>query len=281
MSKAVFMRKLFRVLPVTVAALILSATLAAQSAAVQPPKPPAKLTPCDSLDPAILHVDALRNVCNYAVTVPQRMPNFRCQQETTRTLSGAVRKTDTITGIVSYEDSKESYQEVKRNGQPVQGGATPEGAWSAGQFGSDLQALFDGSNKVEFDFAGEGKVAGGETWQFSFRVPRQDVALWRLHSQGKTIAPPYYGRLWIRQQDGMILRLMVEANQLPISFPIANATLEIDYQNLRFADGSRFVLPVESVLNTIPYEGPKARNVQQFKDCQKFTATHRIVVPPQ
>ncbi len=275
------MRKPFRILPITVAVLMLSATLAAQSGSDVPQNPPAEPTPCDSLDPAILHVDALKNVCSYAVTVPQRLPNFRCRQETTRTLSGAVPKTDTITGIVSYEDSKESYQEVKRNGQPVQGDAAPEGAWSAGQFGSDLQALFDGSNKVEFDFAGEGKMGGSETWQFSFRVPRQEVALWRLHSQGKTIAPPYYGRLWIAQKDGLILRLLVEANQLPLSFPVANATLEVDYQNVRFADGSHFVLPVESVLNMIPYEGPKARNVQQFKDCKKFTATHRIVVPPQ
>jgi hypothetical protein len=275
------MQKPFQILLIFAAGLLFTASLTAQTAVGSPQNSPAEPTSCDSLDPTQPHADVLRGVCNYAVTVPKRMPNFRCQQETARTLTTGENKFDIITGIVTYEDGQESYQDVKRNGQPVPGGIVPGGAWSAGQFGSHLQSLFDGRNKVEIHFIGESKVEGEKAWEFTYRVAHQDVALWRLHVMNQTLAPPYYGNFWIGQQDGHILRLLVEANQLPMSFPLANATLEIDYQNVLFADGSHFVLPVKSVLNSIPYEGPKARNVQEFKDCKKFTATHQIVVPAQ
>ena len=37
---------------------------------------------CDSLAPDTPHSDALRKVCEYAVTLPLVMPNFTCEQKT-------------------------------------------------------------------------------------------------------------------------------------------------------------------------------------------------------
>ncbi len=94
---------------------------------------------------------------------------------------------------------------------------------------------------------------------------------------GQMVAPPYYGKLWIDQQSGVILRLQVEATELPRSFPIRNATLEIDYKSVLLGDGTHFVLPVKSVLNTIDSDGIGARNTQRFQNCQKFRVTSRIM----
>ena len=238
---------------------------------------PAEASLCDSLDPNMPHSDALSKVCQYAVTVPERMPDFTCQQETSRHLSGALREADTITGVVTYEDGRESYRDLKQNGRPVDNTASLLGAWSAGQFGNHLQSIFDGRNKVEFQFVGENKIEGREAWEFTYRIAHQDVPLWRLEVPGQMVAPPYYGKLWIDQQSGVILRLQVEANELPRSFPIRTAKLEIDYENVLLGDGMRFVLPVKSVLNSTESEGVGARNTQRFQNCQKFRATSRIV----
>jgi len=259
------------------AALILILSLDAQSASSGPQQQLAETTPCGSLPVDIPHEEALRNVCQYAVTVPERMPNFTCQQETSRLLGGAVVQTDTITGVVTYEDGKESYKDVKRNGRPVIGDAPLEGAWSAGQFGSDLQSIFDGHNRVEFQFVGEKKIEGRQAWGFTYRIAHQDVPLWRLHVQNEIVAPPYYGKLWIDQQAGLILRLQVEASEIPRSFPMRNAKLEIDYESVLFTDGTRFVLRVKSELNSIEYDGVSVRNIQRFQNCRKFGATSRIV----
>ncbi len=259
------------------ATLILTAALAAQSASSGSPSAPVEASQCDSLDPNMPHSDALRNVCEYAVTVPERMPDFTCQQETSRALSGALDEADTITGVVTYEDGKESYRDLKQNGRPLDSTASLPGAWSAGQFGNHLQSIFDGRNKVEFQFVGENKVEGHEAWEFTYRIAHQDVPLWRLEVPGQMVAPPYYGKLWIDQQTGVILRLQVEATELPRNFPIHNAKLEIDYENVPLGDGTRFVLPVKSVLNSTESNGVGARNIQRFQDCQKFRVTSRIV----
>jgi hypothetical protein len=260
-----------------IATLILTAGLAAQSASSGSQNAPAEASLCDSLDPNMPHADALSKVCQYAVTVPERMPNFTCQQETSRHLSGALREADTITGVVTYEDGKESYHDLKQNGRPVDNTASLPGAWSAGQFGNHLQSIFDGRNKVAFQFVGENKIEGREAWEFTYRIAHQDVPLWRLEVPGQMVAPPYNGKLWIDQQSGVILRLQVEANELPRSFPIRNAKLEIDYEDVPLGDATRFVLPVKSVLNSIEADGVGARNIQRFQNCQKFRATSRIV----
>jgi hypothetical protein len=259
------------------AALMVTSSLAAQFTSSGPQHSAAEANLCDSLAPDIPQADALRNVCEYAVTVPQRMPNFTCQQETSRLLSGSHVEADTITGVVTYEDGKESYTDVKRNGRPVGSTAPLQGAWSAGQFGSDLQSIFDGRNKVEFHFAGEKKIEGRQAWEFTYRIAHQSVPLWRLHVQNQMVAPPYYGKLWIDQQAGVILRLQVKASEIPRSFPIRNAKLEINYEDVLFTDSTRFVLPVKSELNSRESTGISARNIQRFQNCRKFRATSRIV----
>jgi hypothetical protein len=259
------------------AALVLSASLAAQSVSGNPQHLPAEAGPCDSLPSDIPHDEALRGVCHYAVTVPLRMPNFTCQQETSRLLRGAHEQTDTITGVVTYEDGRESYQDLKRNGQPVDSIAPLRGAWSAGQFGSNLQSIFDGRNKVEFHFAGEKKIKGRQAWEFTYRIAHQEVPLWQLRVQNEVVAPPYYGKLWIDQRAGLILCLEMEASEIPWSFPIRTAKLEIDYENVLFADGTRFVLPVKSELHSSESNGIFARNIQRFQSCRKFRGTARIV----
>ncbi|MGB7553736.1 MAG: hypothetical protein WBM04_05145 [Candidatus Korobacteraceae bacterium] len=259
------------------ATLILTAGLAAQSASSGSQNASAGVSLCDSLDPNMPHADALSRVCQYAVTIPEQMPNFTCRQETSRVLSGALDEGDTITGVVTYEDGKESYRDLKQNGQPLDNTAALLGAWSAGQFGNHLQSIFDGRNKVEFQFVGENKIGGREAWEFMYRIAYQAVPLWRLQSPGQMVAPPYYGKLWIDQQSGVILRLQVEATELPRSFSIRNAKIEIDYKSVLLGDGTHFVLPVKSVLNTVDSDGMATRNMQRFQNCQKFRATSRIV----
>ena len=60
-------------------ALILTMALAAQSTSGNLQSVPPGANPCGMIDANMPHFDALSNVCQYAVTVPQRMPNFTCR----------------------------------------------------------------------------------------------------------------------------------------------------------------------------------------------------------
>ena len=181
-------------------ALLLSRPLAAQSA---PSDPQGAASPnaCDLLFPDGIHSDALRKVCLYAVTLPQKMPNFSCEQTTFRYLDG--QPADVITGIVTYEDGKESFKEITSNGQPATDGMLlNSGTWSTGQFAGDVQNLFATSNQLRFQFVNESKIDGRPVLTFQYWVERQDVPLWRLHVHDRVVAPPYHGHLWIDKDTG-------------------------------------------------------------------------------
>jgi len=258
------------------AALVLSASLAAQPTSSGPQAAPAQASPCDSLSPDTPHSDALRKVCQYAVTLPQQMPNFTCQRTTSRYFDD--QAADVVTAMVTYEDGKESYKDLRLNGRPVADAKSLNpGTWSTGQFGNDIRAIFDTGNKVTFQFVNESNITGRHAFSFQYRITHQDIPLWRLRVQERVIAPPYHGQLWIDEETGLLLRLQVVATQIPRTFPMLSASLQIDYGDVLFGDGTRFVLPLKSVVNNVDLYGRHSRNVLEFHNCHKFRGTARIV----
>jgi hypothetical protein len=179
---------------------------------------------------------------------------------------------------VTYEDGKESYRDIKSNGQPVTDTKlVNSGTWSTGQFGGDVRSLFDTSNKVDFQFVNQSQLDGRRVLLFRYRIAHQDVRMWRLHVQNQVSAPPYHGQLLIDEDSGTLLRLQVVATEIPRAFPMRTAEVETDYEAVSFADGTSFVLPIESVINASDHDGRHNSNVLQFRNCHKFRATARIV----
>jgi hypothetical protein len=74
---------------------------------------------CKWLPSDISHSEALHGVCEYAISLPQKMPNFICDQETSRYWGDSKVPRDLITALVRYEDGTESYAEIKLNGKPA------------------------------------------------------------------------------------------------------------------------------------------------------------------
>ena len=257
-----------------IAALLISRTLGAQTA---PSDLQSKISsPCDSITPDTPHSDALRKVCLYAVTLPVLMPNFTCEQKTSRYLDD--QAADVVTANVTYEDGKESYKDIKSNGHPITDAQLlSPGTWSTGQFGGDIRDLFETSNPVSFQFVSERKLDGRRVLTFQYQVAHQDVPMWRLHVQDQVVAPPYNGQLQIDEDTGSLLQLQLAATEIPQTFTMSSADLQIDYEDVLFADGTSFVLPLKSEVNSSDHNGRRNRNVLEFRNCHKFRATARIV----
>jgi hypothetical protein len=260
-----------------VAALLIPRTLPAQTApgdlqnTISSP-----MGTCDSLTPDTPHSDALRKVCLYAMTLPLLMPNFTCEQKTSRYFDD--QAADVVTANVTYEDGRESYQDIKLNGHPITDAKLlSPGTWSTGQFGGDVRDLFDTSNTVSFQFVSERKLDGRRVVTFQYQVAHQDVPMWRLHVQDQVLAPPYNGQLRIDEDTGILLQLQLAATKLSRNFPMSSADLQIDYEDVLFADGTSFVLPLKSEVNSSDHKGRRNRNVLEFRNCHKFRATAHIV----
>jgi VWFA-related protein len=234
---------------------------------------------CAWLPDSISHADALRGVCEYAISLPQKMPNFICQQATSRYRGNEKVPTDLITASVRYEDGNESYSEIKLNGKPAPAAtSTAPGLWSTGEFGSNLRAIFDLRNNPVFEFSGERNIENRAVWIFSYEIARQNTPLWRLHSDDQMLAPAYGGELWVDQKTGAVARFHAAARSVPPTFSMQGAELLTGYNNVAFDDGSSFVLPQESSVIT-HYRGQEpTRNVVEFKECHKFRAKVRMVL---
>jgi hypothetical protein len=147
---------------------------------------------CVWLPKNIPHSDALRHVCEHAVTQPEKMPNFVCEQETSRYTGHQRVPTDLVTATVRYVDGKESFSDLKRNGRPLPGGWwNSAGLWSSGQFEGNLRAIFHPDNHAVFTFSGENKAGEHAAWVFTYQVSRQYEPLWELRSEDQLAAPPY------------------------------------------------------------------------------------------
>jgi VWFA-related protein len=234
---------------------------------------------CSWIPDNIPHAEAVRGVCEYALNLPQTMPNFICDQDTSRYRGKNKVPFDLLTALVRYENGRESYEEIKLNGKPAPQAITESpGLWSTGQFGSNLRSIFDPGNLAIFEFAKESKASDRAVWVFTYRIARQNDPLWRLHGGNEILAPPYGGELWVEQKTGALVRFTSVAEGIPSAFPMSAASLEIDYDNVAFADGESFVLPSDFTVSTAFRHEAATRNVVQFRNCHKFRATTQIVL---
>jgi len=232
---------------------------------------------CAWLPKHILHSDALRHVCEHAVTQSEKMPNFICEQETSRYTGHQRVPTDLVTATVRYVDGKESFSNLQRNGRPLPGGWwNSAGLWSSGQFEGNLRAIFHPDNHAVFTFSGKNKVGERAAWVFTYQVARQYEPLWELRSEDQLAAPPYGGELWVDENTGEVLRFRSTAKDIPALFPIRSAEILTDYDNVSFPDGTSFLLPVKSTVATRHRQEELTRNVVEFHGCHKFRAMARL-----
>ncbi len=235
---------------------------------------------CAWLPTGIPHSDALPRACDYVMSLPETMPNFICHQEASRYRGKSRAPTDLITASVRYEDGRESYGEIKVNGKPeTLAVAQATGLWSTGEFGSNnLRSIFNPRNQPVFEFAREGTLGEHAAWIFTYKIAKQNEPLWRLHGEDQVVAPPYEGQLWIDQKTDSVLRFESIAQELPTDFLLSRAEIQIDYENVRFADGSEFTLPSSFAVSTNLRGRQATRNVVRLTDFHKFRAKGRLVL---
>jgi hypothetical protein len=212
----------------------------------------------------------------------QLLPNFVCQQSTTRSLAGADhhwREMDRITAEVLYEHGHESYREVKLNGKPT-GRSIMDlpGSRSTGEFGSSLRALFDRDTEALFRFQSNAVLSGYYTAIYEFAVAG-DKSDWRITAGSQMLMTPYKGRIWIDRDSGNVLRIEMKAVEIPESFPFRRVEAEVDYGPVILPSG-RYFLPQQA--DNLSCNDPQScsRNRIEFRNYQKYIGESTISFEP-
>ncbi len=231
----------------------------------QPP-PPSK----DEQDRII--AEARRNALQYT----DELPDFVCLQITRRFVdpSGLEMdwlKYDEIKTRVGYVGGQEQYEVVSvDNRLTTKGVHELGGSSSTGEFGSMLAELFEPKVDAVFSWARHSLLRARPVYVFIYRVPKPR-SRWQLNIvKGPTIVPGYTGLVYIDKETERVLRIVMEAEDIPPSFPMQLATTRLDYDFVDLS-GREFLLPLKAQVR-MRGERELTRNDVEFRLYRKFEA---------
>ena len=266
--------------PKTVAALkALAAESESLPQATPPPPPPVYVPPPPPSSEE--QTKLLDEVRDYAVNYSHRLPDFICLEQTRRYVDTTGRESwrlaDILTARLSYFNQREDYKLVSQNDRALtdQAYTSVGGATSTGDFGSTMREIFDPNSHASFAWERWTTLRGRRTHVFSYRVPLEFTA-YTIEYQGESkddarrIKVGYHGSIFVDRELNTIVRITLEADNLPPTFPVREAKETLDYDFTKIGD-SEFFLPLVADLrmhDTRIWH----KNVKEFRLYRKFSA---------
>lgn len=231
--------------------------------------------------PADPHEVLLERSRTAAQAFMRKVPDFVCQQVTTRYWSNSGgrswKKHDVISAEVVVEGGKESYRNVTVNKKPVTGMEQVRGMTSTGEFASLLRRVFESSTQARFTYEGDEQVANLPVVVYHFEVDAAH-STWRIR-QNEILTPPlaYAGTVWIDQETAGVLRLKTNVRETPKEIQLENRPMTTDYEYVSIG-GQRYLLPARSENMGCGRDGKSCmRNTIEFRNCHKYTSESTII----
>jgi len=208
------------------------------------------------------------------------LPNYTCQQTVERSVQpagkGRFRAVDTLRVEVSFVDGKELFAwpgaekfGEQRLEEMVGGG----GAIGTGAFAMHADFVFRGAAPV-FTFRGEEQENGRKLLWYDFRVPLTSSRFF-ISSGKKQAVVPYRGAFRVDAGTVDLVRLSVEAEEIPPAIGVARSTSTVEYAR-RSIGASEFLLPVASELLMVDSGGSHNRNRTRFGACRQYSGSSAI-----
>jgi hypothetical protein len=208
-----------------------------------------------------------------ALGYTKRLPDFICLQVTHRYIDPSglemFQKSDTIATRLSYFEQREDYKLISVNGTLSQADYSKlGGATSTGEFGTMLRQIFEPETQTEFWWERWAKLRGKIAYVFGYRV-RQQRSQWHITWQRQMdIVTGYHGLIYVDKEVPTVLRVTLEAEEMPPSFPIQEARSMLDYDYQTIAD-KEFLLPLRAEMRM--REGRfLIKNLTEFRSYRKF-----------
>jgi len=238
---------------------------------VEPPKP-VEIPPPPPEEQARI----LEEVRKYALDYTRQLPNFICVQVTRRFYdpSGLEfwQRDSTITAQLTYFEQKEDYKVLMVDNKATLNTSFERlgGATSTGEFGSMLREIFEPESLTQFRWERWATLRGRRMHVFAYRVA-QPQSKWTIRYQRTDeIRPGYRGLVYVDRDTLMVMRVTLEADDIPPSFPIQQASVTLDYDYAKIAD-REFLVPLKSTMRM--REGRTlVKNETEFRLYRRFGA---------
>jgi hypothetical protein len=235
----------------------------------------------DSVKPAGSASEALiKRTKEWSETFTNGLPNFVCQQSTTRYMqeskSSGWQVQDVVTAKVVYEDGKEDYREITVGGKRTNKSMLDVGgSASTGEFASTLHSLFSEASQAQFKFYRSTTLRDSPTAIYDFKVALPN-SNWMTKTGGQALRPAYSGSVWIDRSTAQVRRIEMQAENIPKDFPLDSLQWAVDYENVPLGTAS-FLLPVHAE-NLACWRGSPmcTKNQVDFRDYHKYSGESTI-----
>ena len=260
-----------------------SESLATAKPVVAAPKP--QLPPAPNAEEQAAIIEEVRE---YALNYSKSLPNFLSTQVVRRYQAGTPGsryntrssepswvQVDLLTLRLSYFDQKEEYKLILHNNSPTtQDYKSVGGATSTGEFGSLLRDIFEPRTHARFGWDGWARLRDQLVMAFSYSV-EQANSQWGIEYERKDhIVPAYSGRILIDKDTHVVMRVTLNADNIPATFPVKMATTILDYDYTDIS-GHQFLLPLKSETQ-MSADGVLSKNDTEFRLYRKYSAEAEI-----
>jgi hypothetical protein len=245
-----------------------------------PEPPPDAPPPADSVRPRSLNPaePLIERARDAAFEFSEKLPNFICEEFMARYIQRGREKTalDVVSAEVIYDNEHESYRNVKINDRPTDEGLQEiGGASSTGEFASTLLDLFAPNTDTQFRSVGASSISGFSAQVYDFQVRREN-SHWRVLSDSQTLYPAYQGSVWVDPKTARVLRIEMQARNIPSDFPMDTIESAVDYSYVTIG-GTSFLLPVHAEsLGCQRDSSGCSHNIIDFRNYREFKVDVKI-----
>jgi hypothetical protein len=243
---------------------------------MEPPTAPVATAKINLAEPGM---DLIQKAAEAAENFLTGLPNYVCTQVTTRyqseTKNPNWQAVDNISAELVYENGKESYRNLQINNKPTKKSPEETGAWSYGEFGTILADLFSPATAADFHFLRDATVNRLKSSNYDFQVDRPH-SHWKIATQGQFLLPAYQGSVTIEKATAHVLRIEMQAKEIPKQFPedVVETTVDYDYVAL---GTEKYLLPVHAeVLSCERGSYRCQRNTIDFRTYHRFSGESTI-----
>jgi hypothetical protein len=247
-----------------------------------PDPPPAAPAPADSttgtrsVNPS--QPPLIERAREAAFEFSENLPNFICQEVMARYRQRGREETplDVVSAEIIYDHGKESYRSVKINDRPTDTSLEEiGGSWSTGEFASTLLSLFSADTNARFRSGGATSISGLSAQVYDFKVPREN-SRWTVRIDSQTLVPAYEGSVWVDPSTARVLRIEMQARNIPEDFPMDTIESAVDYSNV-WIGGKQFLLPVHAESLGCPKGASDcSHNIIDFRNYHEFRVDVKI-----
>jgi hypothetical protein len=208
----------------------------------------------------------------------ENLPNFICHEAMARYVRRGREETalDVVSAEIIYDHAKESYRDVKIDNRPTDTSLEQiGGSWSTGEFASTLLSLFSNRTNARFRPGGASTISGMAAQVYDFDVPRENSS-WTVRFDSQTLMPAYKGSVWVDPSTARVLRIEMQARNIPEDFPMDTIESAVDYSYVAIG-GASFLLPVHAEsLGCARGRGECSHNIIDFRNYHEFRVDVKI-----